>query len=399
MKTYDLKSAYRQVPVWSEHLKYGYVCVYNTDEQRPQVYRMLTLPFGASHSVYSFLRLSRMIFEIASRSLYLMNTNFYDDFVLSSPTDLQRSAARSFELLLSLSGWIYATDGKKATVFQSHCEALGVKFDLGDSERLLMSVCNTEKRVLEICSQLESVAKSRKLEKKTALQLRGRLGFADSYLHGRFGSILMAHLMEHAYSSRTAVDDELLHVLTVLYSRLQRNKPKTVTAGASQNFIIYSDASFEGASGGLGGVLLDSSGHVVQWFGVEVNASLCGLLGSDHKHTIFFELEFLASILAVAAWSETLRESQSIIFIDNEAVRFCMIRARSHGGPSLQLLKFYVTLEADLGLSLWRARVSSETNIADYPSRSEFYPLLRDDLRLQVEIEAFLKTVGISLDP
>lgn len=399
VKTYDLKSAYRQVPVMSEHLKYGFVCVYNTDEQRPQLYRMLTLPFGASHSVYSFLRLSRMIFEIASRSLYVLNTNFYDDFVLASPVDLQCSAARSFELLLSLTGWIYATDGKKATVFQNHCEALGVKFDLADSGKLSMLVCNTEKRVKEICSQLESVAQCGKLEKKTALQLRGRLGFADTYLHGRFGAILMAYLMEHAYSGRTSVDEELMHVLTVLYSRLQLNKPKTVTAGASQKFFIYSDASFENASGGLGGVLLDSLGHVVQWFGVNISVDLCRLLGSDQKDTIIFELELLASILAVGVWSELLRESQSIIFIDNEAVRFCMIRARSQGGPSLQLLKFYVTLEADLGLILWCARVSSEANIADFPSRSESHPLLRDELRIQIDIEAFLKTVGISLDP
>ena len=50
-KTYDLKSAYRQVPVKTEHLKFAYFCIYNHELNKPEIYRMQTLPFGATHSV------------------------------------------------------------------------------------------------------------------------------------------------------------------------------------------------------------------------------------------------------------------------------------------------------------------------------------------------------------
>ena len=115
-KTYDLKSANRQVPIKTEHLKYAYFSVYNCKTQSVEIYRARALPFGATHSVYSFLRLARMLHSIATRCLGLMTTNFYDDFILASPTKLRASASRSMEMVFLLIGWNYARDGKKARI-------------------------------------------------------------------------------------------------------------------------------------------------------------------------------------------------------------------------------------------------------------------------------------------
>eukprot|EP00435_Cladocopium_sp_Y103_P067586 s1136_g30.t1 len=82
-KTYDLKPAYRQVPVREDHLKFSRFCIYNCETGKPEIYQLLTLPFGATHSVYGFLRLSRMLYTIATRGLYLLTTNFCDDFILA----------------------------------------------------------------------------------------------------------------------------------------------------------------------------------------------------------------------------------------------------------------------------------------------------------------------------
>ena len=104
------------------------------------------------------------------------------------------------------------------------------------------------------------------MDKKLALQLRGRLGFADTYLHGRFGALLMKHLIDHAYSSTTQVSDELLHVLIALFVRLQDNKAKEIKVSTTdQKFLIYTYASYEQGAGGIGGVLVDSNGAVVNW--------------------------------------------------------------------------------------------------------------------------------------
>ena len=47
-KTYDLKSAYRQVPILQSHLKFAYFCIFNHTTSRPEIYRSLSLPFGAT---------------------------------------------------------------------------------------------------------------------------------------------------------------------------------------------------------------------------------------------------------------------------------------------------------------------------------------------------------------
>ena len=248
---------------------------------------MLTLPFGASHSVYSFLRLARTLFELATKGLMLLTTNFYDDFVLASPDCLQLSSANSMEMLFLLTGWSFARDGKKATAFGRHCEALGVHFDLESSGEHILRVNNTCKRVTEICDQIQLVFRDKKMDKKLALQLRGRLGFADTYLHGRFGALLMKHLIDHAYSSTTQVSDELFHVLTALFIRLRDNKAKEVKISPTNHkYLIYTDASYEDGAGGIGGVLIDSSGCVVSWFSHPMDQCICKALGATEKETI-----------------------------------------------------------------------------------------------------------------
>ena len=129
-KTYDLKCAYRQVPIKEDHLQFSYFCIYNCELRGPEVYQLLTFPFGATHSVYSFLRLARLLYTIATRGLHLLTTNFYDDYILASLPGSVESSENAMELIFILTGWPFATDGKKSTMFDKVCKALGVEFNL-----------------------------------------------------------------------------------------------------------------------------------------------------------------------------------------------------------------------------------------------------------------------------
>ena len=199
-RTFDLKSAYRQIAVCKEHLKYAYFSVYNCEVGAAEIYQLLTLPFGATHSVYSFLRLAKMIHFAACKALRLINTNFYDDFVLLSKPGCSASAGNSMELLLMLLGWEYAKEGKKATQFASVCKALGVEFDFSRSEQRLLTICNTEQRRTDLIVRISEILEAGALSKHDALVLRGRLGFSDSFLHGRLGRLVLKQAVEHAYS-------------------------------------------------------------------------------------------------------------------------------------------------------------------------------------------------------
>ena len=116
-KTFDLKSAYRQVPVREEHLRYAYFSIYNCQKGHAEVYQLVTLPFGATHSVYAFLRFAKMLHFIATQGLYLLSTNFFDDFILLSRPAAQENASRAMELVFMITGWEFAREGKKKQSF------------------------------------------------------------------------------------------------------------------------------------------------------------------------------------------------------------------------------------------------------------------------------------------
>ena len=116
-KAYDLKSAYRQIPIRNDHLKYGYFCIFNCGKGAVEINRSRTLPFGATHSVYNFLRVVRMIHCISSRGAKLITTIFYDDFIFASNCVLRESAKNCMELIFLDAGWEFATEGMETTYF------------------------------------------------------------------------------------------------------------------------------------------------------------------------------------------------------------------------------------------------------------------------------------------
>ena len=251
-KTFDLKSAYRQVPILPSHLKFAYFCIYNPQSKSVEVYRSRTLPFGATHSVFSFLRLARMLHCIATRGAKLITTNFYDDFILAS-SPLLDSARHSMELIFMLTGWDYATEGKKATDFGDICNALGVTFDLRESSDGILKVQNTQKRIDELIESITKVLKCERLDRHDTLKLRGRLGFADGFLHGRLGSLTLKRLIDHAYGSSSMLDESLANVLGWMMERLKTAKPKRVDAGTVREWCIFTDASYTSLTPGLQG--------------------------------------------------------------------------------------------------------------------------------------------------
>lgn len=377
-KTYDLTSAYRQVPIKQDHLKFSYFAIYNCRTGKPEVYQLLTLPFGATHSVYNFLRLAKMIFSVATRGLFLLTTNFYDDFILASRKGLVESAQSAMELVFMLTGWNFATEGKKKTEFDIVCKALGVEFNFSKSGQRVLEVCNTQARVEELITILDNVLKSCRLSKQDALVLRGKLGFADSFLHGRLGLLVLKQLVEHAYSRGTEIDDDLKCSLTFMRGRLTNGKPLRIDHRFLATWHVYTDACYEPSekSGGIGASLVDDSGCVVAWFGFQLDRDACKVFGSEIKDTIIFELELVAGIFALLFWSSKMRDGLQVLFCDNDGVRHSLIKGSTDGVIPKRLLGLHLQHEAEMNLMTWYARVPTESNLSDFPSRSAEHPLL-----------------------
>ena len=344
-KTYDLKSAYRQVPIRQDHLCFSYFCIYNVESDKAEVYQLLTLPFGATHSVYSFLRLARMLYTICTRQLFLLTTNFYDDYILASLPNSVESAKNSMELVFLLTGWNFDRDGKKATSFGTVCKALGVQFNLASSGERILAVCNTEQRIQDLTAMLRATIEAGELCKQDALVLRGKLGFADSFLHGRLGLLVLKQLAEHAYGRTSKLSHELSLGLLVMKQRLELAIPRIVSAKAVRQWVVFTDAAYEPelGTGGIGAALFDDEFTCVGWFGFALNAEQCKLFGAGLKQTIIYELELTAAILALDFWATTMKDGLQICYGDNDSARFSLIRGSCLSQHAMILCRCFTT--------------------------------------------------------
>ena len=377
-KTYALKSAYRQVPIAEGHLRFSFFCIYNCELGRPEIYQLTTLPFGATHSVYSFLRLARMLYTVCTRGLYLLTTNFYDDYILASLPRSAESSKSSMELVFMLTGWRFDRDGKKATSFSTTCNALGVQFDLSSSGERILRVRNTEQRVLELQTLRTATLRDGQLNKQDALTLRGKLGFADSFLHGRLGLMVLKQLSDHAYGRTSSIQPELFLGLQVMAQRLSNAAPRTVSAQAIQQWLMFADAAYEpeSFSGGLGAALFDEACNCVGWFGLPMDKERCLQFGAGCKQTIIYELEMLAAILGLDFWADKMKDGLQVCYGDNDGARFSLIRGSCMSPHASSLMRYHLQREATNNLNTWYARVPTEANVSDYPSRNMPHPLL-----------------------
>ena len=162
------------------------------------------------------------------------------------------------------------------------------------------------------------------------MKLRGRLGFADGYLHGRLGALILKRLIDHAYGSNPQSDDELQHLLLLMIERLETAGPKTVNAGSFTEWLVFTDAGHMKKiqrAVGLGAVLVDTTGQCRAWFSVKLEEDMCQVFGASDKETIIYELELLAACLALEAWKEyLLKASYPVVYTDNDSVRHALIR-------------------------------------------------------------------------
>ena len=57
-KTFDMRKAYRQIAIREDHLDLAWVLVWDPVGRKPALFRMASMPFGATASVGAFLRIS-----------------------------------------------------------------------------------------------------------------------------------------------------------------------------------------------------------------------------------------------------------------------------------------------------------------------------------------------------
>lgn len=177
-RSFDLKSAYRQLAVSDASLKWARLAVYDPHEALTKVFQQYSLPFGAKASVIAFIHCARMIQFLAHR-LMIVATCYFDDYVVFSRSSLSKNTEMAFSTLLHILGWKYDTSGLKADTMSQIISALGVEFCLEKAADGIIEVRNTKRRKRELDSQISAAIAEGKLSSTASASLRGRLGFAE----------------------------------------------------------------------------------------------------------------------------------------------------------------------------------------------------------------------------
>ena len=245
VRTFDLKSAYRQVGLSSSGRSYAYIRVYNPESKTTALFQSTVLPFGAVRSVHSFLRLARSLWWVGVVGGSLLWTSFYDDFICCSTSEMATNAEQTVAALFKLTGWLFAEAGEKCSPFGPCCEALGVIFDVSLSGAGLVNVANTSSRIEELKLEIESVLAGGKLTMKAAQRLRGRMQFADSQLYGKTGRRCMNVLGEFAEGVRWKLTSKDKFFLDLFKTMLVEAVPRPVRARPRGNVLVFTDACYE----------------------------------------------------------------------------------------------------------------------------------------------------------
>ena len=231
-KTFDLKSAYRQLGIRECSLLYSYIACFDLVSRRPVIFQMLAVPFGATRAVYSFLRIARCLWWLGCECLKLCWTNFYDDFVTFTGESLAGNAEHAvalFSTFLDSSLLVRVTSLSPLVRHLTHL-AFVCPWNIFLTVDGRVEFPNTDSRVAEVCGIIKDVLESGELRYKDAIRLRGRLQIADGQLFGRLGKLCLKAITEHACNQKGCkISNRCRSLLALLSRNLEVGKPRIIS--------------------------------------------------------------------------------------------------------------------------------------------------------------------------
>ena len=379
--TFDLKSAYKQLPLSPTEQCKAIVTIKHPGQSEPTGYVCNTLPFGACGSVLHFNRVSALLRRVMLE-MDILSSLYYDDYPVVSPAYLGKNTEASFTSVMRLLGFRIADDKDKP--FSVRSETLGVIVDTSDANLERVLVSNKPSRAQSISQAIEQILQERRAVPRELPSLFGRLQFAEAQILGRMGRLALHDLrnLERSPAAQVNLTSQHLEALMLLKERVLCGAPRTVSATqASKPIVVFTDGCFEPGSdvpAGVGGVMFcpTSIGSVqVRAFGAVVPALLLDTWHAKGKRHLIGQVEMYAVLLARSCWAGMLDGSRVIFFVDHSGVLAACISGSSKEDTWRKLL---CALEkADMHPALqWFSRVPSHSNISDGPSRGRWRELL-----------------------
>ena len=175
----EMKRAYKQIAI---HPSSRDACVLGFPTTDGWAYfRCRVLPFGATASVYSFIRVSRSLHHILVTYLSALCTVFFDDFPMLEPSQGAAVLKSAVSAVLNCLGFGRDTEGKKQLKFDSSVIALGALIHLRDLASGEFVVSNKPGRIDKLIGLLRQARQEGRILPEVASVIQGHLTFASGF--------------------------------------------------------------------------------------------------------------------------------------------------------------------------------------------------------------------------
>ena len=380
-RSYDLRKAYRQIGISPDHLKFAWISVWSPVDAEPKLFRMDSMPFGATASVGAFLRLSQALKCLGISQAALVWSSFYDDFVCVCPAAAAQQVDRMIRLFFQALGWQLSTDESKDHAFSSKFQALGVEFDLSTMLQGYFTVGNTSSRKAELSGRINDILGADRLTVAEATSLRSRLLFADAQVFGRFAKAALHEIGRVGLDTcdMSPLAPTVRQSLLWLKDRVLSGPPRKIDFRDSETFYLFLDGACTDVAAdspwcgtSIGGVLVFPDGSVRECFGEMLPQAWMKDWGWNDQQLYIFEAEIMPYAVSLEIWRHYLHSKCIFVFIDNEGARAAWITGFAATKAAQHMLHLGTAAEAALSAHPFFARVPTHSNLGDAPSRGKF---------------------------
>ena len=228
-------------------------------------------------------------------------------------------------MLFDLLGWSYDRDRPKSGSMSESISLLGVVLNLSQSGEGKVLIENTASRKEELEEEISKFLAAGKINQPETSKLKGRMTFAEGQLFGRVCRALFNALGRHLHEHPPGglLDDDCRASMTLFLEYIRKGRPRAIDAQSKTTFFLFTDAHFETSTftGGIGAVLVNNQGKVVQWFSHMLDKDNCCKMAASDKEQIITELEAVGVLAAIHQWKSWLCNKHMVCFLDNDRRR------------------------------------------------------------------------------
>ena len=359
----DIDAAYRRVPLQPSHVWASAVAVLH--EGLVWVSMHNCCPFGAVAAVHAWERIGALVNHIARKALKLATCRYVDDYFACEGLETLEHAAGCFARLVRIILGPDALAVHKLAHGPNLC-ILGVDLAL---DSFGYSGKPARSKLLKWKRSMCEVLRVGKLSAGDASKLAGRLQWSCQSMFNRLGRAMVRPLYDHVRSGSELISVELSRALLWWLDvfELELVEQRSWFVPRRQPAHLFCDAAGEPAH--LASVLwLDGKLLFTH------RAPPCDIIQHlrSRSDKQIMGLELLSIALGLSTFSNDLANRTVIIHSDNTGAERATAKGSARCFDHCEIIHEMWTHAVVNHMALWVARVPTELNLADGPSRGDF---------------------------